>query len=210
MIVFSFSPSLLEVHFLLQFWVSEWNLVYLQFQVSGELSAASPERLSMASPAVGGGKRVHNLPYSSDVNQSRTSLPLLTMTIFIYYDCYFSLSSCLIVIWGAWLYSCAANSGLGNVAWKERVDGWKMKQEKNVVPMSTGQAASERGAGDIDASTDVLVDDSLLWVFHLFICKNLLLIYFCCQPLDSLLCWYQVLIFNGNMIGTIFIVIFIC
>ncbi|KAH9774511.1 cellulose synthase A catalytic subunit 3 [Citrus sinensis] len=52
--------------------------------------------------------------------------------------------------------------GLGNVAWKERVDGWKMKQEKNVVPMSTGQATSERGGGDIDASTDVLVDDSLL------------------------------------------------
>ena len=53
--------------------------------------------------------------------------------------------------------------GLGNVAWKERVDGWKMKQEKNVVPLSTGHAASEgRGAGDIDASTDVLVDDSLL------------------------------------------------
>ena len=45
---------------------------------------------------------------------------------------------------------------------QERVDGWKMKQEKNVVPMSTGLAASERGAGDVDASTDVLVDDSLL------------------------------------------------
>lgn len=62
---------------------------------------------------------------------------------------------------------CAANIrsvdlGMGNVAWKERVDGWKMKQEKNVVSMSTGQATSERGAGDIDASTDVLVDDSLL------------------------------------------------
>lgn len=57
---------------------------------------------------------------------------------------------------------------MGNVAWKERVDGWKMKQEKNSVPMSTGhpmsigQATSERGAGDIDASTDVLLDDSLL------------------------------------------------
>ena len=57
-----------------------------------------------------------------------------------------------------------SSPGLGNVAWKERVDGWKMKQEKNVVPMSTGQATSERGAGDIDASTDVLVDDSLLCV----------------------------------------------
>jgi len=72
------------------------------------------------------------------------------------------------------MYSCAANvragdPGLGNVAWKERVDGWKMKQEKNVVPMSTGQAASERGAGDIDATTDVLVDDSLLWVIKISI-----------------------------------------
>ena len=55
-----------------------------------------------------------------------------------------------------------SSPGMGNVAWKERVDGWKMKQEKNVVPMSTGQAASGSGAGDIDASTDMLVDDSLL------------------------------------------------
>lgn len=52
--------------------------------------------------------------------------------------------------------------GIGNVAWKERVDGWKMKQEKNVIPMSTGQATSERGGGDIDARSDVIVDDSLL------------------------------------------------
>lgn len=45
--------------------------------MSGELSAASPERLSMASPGVGsGGKRVHPLPYGSDVNQSRMSLAL--------------------------------------------------------------------------------------------------------------------------------------
>jgi cellulose synthase A len=52
---------------------------------------------------------------------------------------------------------------LGNVAWKERVDGWKMKHDnKNTAPMSTGQATSERGIGDIDASTDVLFDDSLL------------------------------------------------
>ncbi|KAI4383002.1 hypothetical protein MLD38_008888 [Melastoma candidum] len=51
----------------------------------------------------------------------------------------------------------------GNVAWKERVDGWKMKQDKkNMVPRTTGQPASERGGGDIDASTDSLVDDSLL------------------------------------------------
>jgi cellulose synthase A len=52
---------------------------------------------------------------------------------------------------------------LGNVAWKERVDGWKMKSEKSVAPtMSTGQAASERGTGDMDARSDVLIDESLL------------------------------------------------
>ncbi|XP_051123890.1 cellulose synthase A catalytic subunit 3 [UDP-forming]-like isoform X2 [Andrographis paniculata] len=52
--------------------------------------------------------------------------------------------------------------GLGNVAWKERVDGWKMKQEKPAIPTSTSHTPSERGVGDIDASSDVLVDESLL------------------------------------------------
>ncbi|GAU12645.1 hypothetical protein TSUD_121360, partial [Trifolium subterraneum] len=101
-------------------------------EVSGELSAASPERLSMASPVNTRGKRVHNNPsYSSDLNQS----PNIRVI----------------------------EPGLGNVAWKERVDGWKMKHDnKNTAPMSTGQATSERGIGDIDASTDVLFDDSLL------------------------------------------------
>ncbi|CAK8539816.1 unnamed protein product [Lathyrus sativus] len=56
----------------------------------------------------------------------------------------------------------AADAGLDNVAWKEIVDGWKMKSEKNVASMSTGQAASERGAVDIDAGSDIFGDDSLL------------------------------------------------
>ncbi|CAI8607508.1 unnamed protein product [Vicia faba] len=99
-------------------------------EVSGEFSAASPERLSMSSPVVGGGKRVLNIPYSSDVNQS----PNMRVV----------------------------DAGLSNVAWKERVDGWKMKPEKNVAPMSTGQAASERGVGDIDARSDIFGDESLL------------------------------------------------
>ncbi|KAH9774513.1 cellulose synthase A catalytic subunit 3 [Citrus sinensis] len=103
-------------------------------EVSGELSNASPEHLSMASPGVGPGKRIH---YSGDINQSPSIRVVDPVREF-------------------------GSPGLGNVAWKERVDGWKMKQEKNVVPMSTGQATSERGGGDIDASTDVLVDDSLL------------------------------------------------
>ena len=54
------------------------------------------------------------------------------------------------------------DAGLGNVAWKERVDEWKMKPEKNVAPMSTGQAASERGAVDIDEKSDIFGDDPLL------------------------------------------------
>lgn len=44
-----------------------------------------------------------------------------------------------------------------------RIDGWKVKHEKNVVPMSVCNAPSEgRGGGDFDASTDVVMDDSLL------------------------------------------------
>ena len=56
-----------------------------KFQVSGELSAASPERLSMASPGVTGGKRVHSLPYPSDINQSRIfSTPAYSYPYFIF------------------------------------------------------------------------------------------------------------------------------
>lgn len=96
-------------------------------------------------------------------------------------------------------YICAANirgdPGLGNVAWKERVDGWKMKQDKNAAPMSTGQATSERGVGDIDASTDVLVDDSLLWVLlHLVI--RIYKASFLWVYLLIALCWYQRAILN--------------
>lgn len=39
----------------------------------------------MASPGVaGGGKRVHPLPYGSDVNQSRTSLTLTCDIYFVF------------------------------------------------------------------------------------------------------------------------------
>lgn len=62
----------------------------IQFQVSGELSAASPERLSMASPG-DGGKRVHNIRYSSELNQSRNIFSLDTLHPFsftIYIHCF--------------------------------------------------------------------------------------------------------------------------
>lgn len=57
------------------------------------------------------------------------------------------------------------SGSIGNVAWKERVDGWKMKQDKGAIPMTNGTsiAPSEgRGVGDIDASTDYNMDDALL------------------------------------------------
>uniref|UniRef100_I1PGJ6 Cellulose synthase n=2 Tax=Oryza TaxID=4527 RepID=I1PGJ6_ORYGL len=56
------------------------------------------------------------------------------------------------------------SGSLGNVAWKERVDGWKMK-DKGAIPMANGTsiAPSEgRGVGDIDASTDYNMEDALL------------------------------------------------
>ncbi|EER90684.2 hypothetical protein BDA96_01G047100 [Sorghum bicolor] len=56
------------------------------------------------------------------------------------------------------------SGSLGNVAWKERVDGWKMK-DRGAIPMTNGTsiAPSEgRGLNDIDASTDYNMEDALL------------------------------------------------
>ncbi|KAL8128335.1 cellulose synthase A catalytic subunit 3 [UDP-forming]-like [Apium graveolens] len=105
-------------------------------EVSGEMSVASSDHLSMASPGPSGGKRVHHHRSASYVNQSPNIRIVGPVREF-------------------------GSPGLGNVAWKERVDGWKMKQDKNVAPTTTSRAASERG-GDIDASTHVPVDESLL------------------------------------------------
>lgn len=39
--------------------------------------------------------------------------------------------------------------GLGNVDWKERVEGWKLKQEKNMVQMNNRYS---EGKGDIEGT----------------------------------------------------------
>ena len=39
--------------------------------------------------------------------------------------------------------------GLGNVDWKERVEGWKLKQEKNLMQM-TNRYGSEGKGGEIE------------------------------------------------------------
>ncbi|KAK1577340.1 hypothetical protein Q3G72_020817 [Acer saccharum] len=94
--------------------------------VSEDFSAASPERLYMASPESG----IRMKANIRAVNPTKES---------------------------------GGSSGFGNIAWKERIQDWKMKPEKNVAPMSISHAPSEgRGGCDFDASTDVFMDDSLL------------------------------------------------
>jgi hypothetical protein len=39
--------------------------------------------------------------------------------------------------------------GFGNVAWRERIDGWKMKPEKNTAPMSVSNAPLKAGVVEI-------------------------------------------------------------
>ncbi|CAN1744985.1 Cellulose synthase A catalytic subunit 3 [UDP-forming] [Linum perenne] len=104
------------------------NLTHIPYaasrpSMSGELSAASPGRYSMASPESG----------------SRATIRLGDQQ------------------------REYGSGGFGNVAWKERIDGWKMKPEKNTTaPPSVSNAPSEgRGGVDFDASTDVLMDDLL-------------------------------------------------
>ena len=60
------------------------------------------------------------------------------------------------------------SGALGNVAWKERIDGWKMKQDRasvrpQTVTNGSSRAPSEgRGTIDYDATTDYIMDDALL------------------------------------------------
>lgn len=48
-----------------------------------------------------------------------------------------------------------------DVAWKERVDVWKMKQENGFSPVRS-QSASERGVYDFNATINDSVDEALL------------------------------------------------
>ena len=121
-------------------------MIIFIFQVSGDLSAASPERYSMASPESGiRGMNVctSKISLGSDFNVSIGLSAANTRVVDPTRD--------------------SGSLGFGNVAWRERIDGWKMKPEKNTAPMSVSNAPSEgRGGGDFDASTDVVMDDSLL------------------------------------------------
>jgi cellulose synthase A len=95
--------------------------------ISGELLAGSPEyrRIAAAPTGGGSGKRVHPLPFpdSTQTGQARAGDPAKDFNSY----------------------------GFGNVAWKERVESWKNKQEKNTLQVTNDTCyASEGKDGDID------------------------------------------------------------
>uniref|UniRef100_A0A0C9QT07 Cellulose synthase n=1 Tax=Wollemia nobilis TaxID=56998 RepID=A0A0C9QT07_9CONI len=97
--------------------------------VSGELPALSPEHHSVGAlpSSGGGGKRVHPLPYADPTQPVQIRVVDHSRDFSSY--------------------------GFGNVAWKERVDSWKTKQEKDMLQVTNGgDYVSEGKGGDIDGS----------------------------------------------------------
>lgn len=94
--------------------------------ISGELPALSPEHSVGAPPSSGGGsKRVHPLPYTDASRPAQVRIVDHSRDFNSY--------------------------GFGNVAWKERVESWKNKQEKNMLQVTnSGDYASEGKGGDVD------------------------------------------------------------
>ncbi|KAH9319633.1 hypothetical protein KI387_021402, partial [Taxus chinensis] len=96
-------------------------------QVSGELPVVAPERraINALSPVVGSGKRVHPLPFVDPTQnvQVRVEDPDKDL------DSY----------------------RVGNVLWKDRIDGWKMKNDKNVLQVTNETHYTSEGKdGDVD------------------------------------------------------------
>ncbi|KAF5936317.1 hypothetical protein HYC85_027446 [Camellia sinensis] len=94
--------------------------------VSGEIPSVTPDNQSVrttSGPLGPGDKHVHSLPYIDP----RQPVPVRIVDP-----------------------SKDLNSyGLGNVDWKERVEGWKLKQEKNVMQMANRYP---EGKGDIEGT----------------------------------------------------------
>ncbi|KMZ72479.1 Cellulose synthase, family GT2 [Zostera marina] len=150
---------------------------------SEEFSVASMDQHHMMSPGIGiTGKRVHPVAYSNSATQSREfsigggnqsrefsigggnqsrefSIGGGNQSR------EFSNHSREFFIGGGGNQSKELPIGYGNVAWKERVDGWKMKQEKapvHTMTNGTSIAPSEARCGlEIDATTEYM-DESLL------------------------------------------------
>uniref|UniRef100_A0A0C9S6G9 Cellulose synthase n=1 Tax=Wollemia nobilis TaxID=56998 RepID=A0A0C9S6G9_9CONI len=90
---------------------------------SGEFSDMSPDRVTANGSS--GGKRAHPLPYA-DPNQ-----PVQVRIV----DPSKDLNS----------------YGIGSVDWKERVESWKLKQEKNMLQMTSGGRYAD-GKGDMEGT----------------------------------------------------------
>ncbi|XP_071696081.1 cellulose synthase A catalytic subunit 1 [UDP-forming]-like [Rutidosis leptorrhynchoides] len=92
-------------------------------QISGEIPSITPDNLSIRStsgPLGPGDRHVHALPYIDP----RQPVPVRIVDP-----------------------SKDLNSyGLGSVDWKERVEGWKLKQDKNMMQMNNRYGAEGRGS----------------------------------------------------------------
>lgn len=62
--------------------------------------------------------------------------------------------------------------GLGNVDWKERVEGWKLKQEKNMMQMTSRYA---EGKGDLEGTGSNGEELQMLESCFFFFSKSLFL-----------------------------------
>ncbi|KAI3826000.1 hypothetical protein L1987_00039 [Smallanthus sonchifolius] len=98
-------------------------------QICGEIPSATPDNLSVRStsgPLGPGDKPVHSLPYMDP----RQPVPVRIVDPSKDLNTY----------------------GLGNVDWKERVEGWKLKQEKNIMQMTNRYSGEGRGGGEIEGT----------------------------------------------------------
>lgn len=121
--------------------------------MSGEIPCATPDTQSVrtTSGPLGPSEKIHSLPY---VDPRQPGIELTWSDVTLWYW--------MVIIYVDWIFvftvpvrivdpSKDLNSyGLGNVDWKERVEGWKLKQEKNMVQM-TGRYAEGKG-GDVEGT----------------------------------------------------------
>ncbi|KAG0603462.1 hypothetical protein M758_10G096400 [Ceratodon purpureus] len=103
----------------------QYPLLTSGHMVSGtsESSTASPEHHAIVlPPSTGGGKRVHPIPYleGSSPAEARPMDPTKDL----------------------------AQYGYGSIAWKERVESWKLRQEKLQMTMTEGGQYQAKGAHD--------------------------------------------------------------
>ena len=128
--------------------------------MSGEIPSATPDNLSVRSTSgpIGPEKRVnHSLPYIDPCQPGNLFIydVLLIQKVFVFLLWYFfayGISFVATVPVRIVDPSKDLNSyGLGSVDWKERVESWKLKQEKNMPHLAT-RYTEGKGGGDMEGS----------------------------------------------------------